>query len=124
MKKEEIELVKKIHDLTSELLKIQQKEKYTQRILIENDRQKIVINGEIKDLTENEIIVLQELISSKNNFCTNNELCQKLYNYQYDKSTANSLRATISRLRKKLKGLIKIKSVHKGYILIGGLEDD
>lgn len=70
----------------------------------------LIVEGQKKQLTINEGVIIEELIKSENMFCTYNQLCQKLYNCNYNHISSSALNKTINRLRKKLKGMIILKT--------------
>jgi len=84
--------------------------------LLDLDRLCLNINNKSVRLTESECKLLDLLLNSKNLYCSYEELCKKLYNYNFDNSTNMALKTTMHRLRKKTKGMLKIQTIrNKGF---------
>ena len=87
--------------------------------LLNKEKYTITVDGTTLKLTTSEFIVLKELLDAKDMFCDYETLCNKLYEYRYESSTAMSLKVLMARLRKKLGDLVKIKTVHgRGFEIV------
>lgn len=91
------------------------KNKPSQQFL-NKEKYSITVDGVTKNLTDYEFILIQQLLDAEDMYCDYETLCNKIYDYRYDSSTAKSLKVLVFRLKKKLGDLIIIKNLHsKGY---------
>ena len=117
----EINEIRKILDKMEAIENKRKTKKKSNIITLEKEKLMVICNGKSEKLTRSEFLILNELVYADNNFCTYEHLCKILYDYQVDEFTTKSLRITICRLRKKLKGISDIRSIHaKGYELVKG----
>lgn len=88
-------------------------------IKLDNLKQTLIVGDKEIQLTYKEWGILRELIRSEDGIGTYEELCKRIYGYEeIDDFVRNSIRAAISRLEQKTKGLIEIRTIRKvGYLL-------
>lgn len=97
---------------------IQEKEKEEEnKAVIDMNKLLLKKNGTKVALTLSEAVILKELIKENEKLCTYEFLCNILYGYDLDESAMISIRTSVSRLKKKLEGLYRIKNIrNKGFI--------
>lgn len=102
--------------ISTKEIKEQEKEEENKTII---DMNKLLLkkNGTKVALTLSEAVILKELIKENEKLCTYEFLCSVLYGYDLDESALISIRTSVSRLKKKLGGLYRIKNIrNKGFI--------
>lgn len=68
-------------------------------------------------LTLNEAILVREFLKEKENLCTYESLCKSLYGYELDEYAIKGIRNIVYRLKKKVNGILKIKTIrNRGFI--------
>ena len=88
------------------------------RLILNRDTGEITVGTYTEKLTNSELSLMECLVNSNNKFCTFENLCNVIYGYS-DSSSKRSLNTIMSRLRKKLKNLIKFKTIHgRGYQIV------
>lgn len=87
--------------------------------LLNKEKYTITVNGITKNLTDYEFILMQQLLDADDMYCDYETLCDKIYDYRYDSSTAMSLKVLVARLRKKMGDLVIIKTRYsKGFEIV------
>ena len=78
----------------------------------------INIDGKTRVLTRSQYSLIKELLDAENMYCSYERLCTALYGFQSDELAIKSLAVMVTRTRRVVDGLIKIKTVrNKGYII-------
>lgn len=95
----------------------EQKKEDENKVIIDMNKLLLKKNETKVALTLSEAVILKELIKEKEKLCTYEFLCNILYGYELDESAMISIRTSVSRLKKKLGGLYRIKNIrNKGFI--------
>ena len=84
--------------------------------LLDETNRRYIVNGRVVELTRMETIVLKELINNKDIVITYDML--EVAAYGTITGACNGVRAAVSRLRGKLKGVLEIKTKYQiGYYI-------